>query len=166
MTDLLIIIIGTLVLLGLGTSWVWNSLVRQLKELKKVEDELDEVLSHRQDTIPYLIESYRGVVPQGNPYLNDLIVQRDQIRSTRDFSERLKQEEILTAQLNELFEKTAQNQILQRDIGWLEARTEIQKIVEEVGARKNRYHDLHIYIQDKLGQFPYLLFKKQLEQKL
>lgn len=166
MTDLIIVLVGSLIILSLGTSWVWNNLVRQLKELSYLKDELDEGFAHRRDTIPYLVESYRGVVLQNNPAILDLIQERARIYELKSFGDRLKEEEILTASLNNLFEKTRQNGSLQHDIGWLEARTEIQKIAEEVVVRQQRYSDLHLYISNKIQEFPYVLFKKPLEQKL
>ncbi len=166
MTDLLIILAGAIVLLALGTSWVWHNLVRQFKELLHLESELKEVLSHRQDTIPYLIESYQNAVTQPNPHITEIISQRAIVRESKSFDERFKQEKVLNEMLDKFFEKTMQNQLLQRDIGWLEARTEIQGIAENVVTHQKRYQDLRIYISDKLEQFPYMIFKTALEKKL
>lgn len=166
MTDVTIILVGSLIILSLGTSWVWNNLVRQVKELSHLKNELDEAFARRRDTIPYLIESYRGVISQNNPTISELIKERAHIYELKSFGDRLKEEEVLTASLNGFFEKTRQNSALQHDIGWLEARTEIQKVAKEVFDRQQRYNDLHLYISNKIEEFPYVLFKKPLEQKL
>ncbi|MBT5015967.1 hypothetical protein HN748_02250 [Candidatus Peregrinibacteria bacterium] len=166
MTDLLIIFVGIIVLLTLGTSWVWNNLVRQVKEFKNLQNDLRETLAHRQDTIPYLVESYRNVEAQANNQLDQVVLQRAVVREERDFEESFRKERALTEQLQDLFEGTRNNARLQKDIGWLEARTEIQKIGEAVTEHTQKYKDLRLYISDKLTTFPYVIFKTAVEKRI
>ena len=163
MTDFIIILVGTIILFGLGVFWVWNNLVHQIKKLKQLQTKLNEILTHRLDTIPYLVESYRLVENQANRALDQLIIQRTVTREEKKFEERFKKEKALGAQLNDFFEATKQNGRLQKDIGWLEARTEIQKIGETIEEHFINYRDLRLYVTDKMQTFPYVIFQRLLK---
>lgn len=162
MENLLIILIGLAFLTIIGISWVWSHLIQQVKELRSIENDLSKVFDHRRDAIPYLIESFRVTTKQSPVALATVIQARAETRDSKEFKVLWEKEQALEKSLENLFNEAREHQGLQKDIGWLEAKTEIQEASEEVGEHESRYNDLRAYIEKKLQKFPYAIFKKVL----
>lgn len=79
------------------------------------------------DVIPYLIESYRAVVDKTSPIVATLIHARASARNAATSIDRKKAEKALKKVLADFFEEEKTHPALARDLGWLEARTELQK---------------------------------------
>lgn len=156
---LIAVIVGGIVLLGVALFWVRSRLKHQVKNLKKIEKELSEVLEDRRDVIPYLIESYREVVNQPADQIQAVIEKRAETRDAREFKTMWNKEQELEALLEGLFNQTRSNQALEGDIGWLEARTEIQKTWEEVNEKETHYQKLTQSLQAQSKRFPYSIFR-------
>lgn len=158
-TNSIIILGGVVVLLLVGLAWVADHVRRQIKQLREIEKAVSTQLEYRRDTLPYLIESYRTVVEHPSDRIQAIIAKRAEAREAREFLNQWEKEEELEALLNGLFEETQENQALASDIGWLEARTEIQKAWSEINEKEEHYTSLQHHLQQKLKKFPFILFK-------
>ena len=140
--------------------------MQQLKELRALEKELAVVLEDRRDTIPYLIESYRGVVKEDPKNLKLIVARRADSRNSKEFKVMWEMEQALEEELEKLFKATGTHQGLQKDMGWLEAHTEIQKYSKIVADHEGRYNDLLAFLEGKTKKFPYLIFKTYVEKRI
>lgn len=167
--DTILIGIGILLLLAVGLMWVWNHLIRQVSLLKSVEKELIKMLAYRRDVIPYLLESYRGAVtPEATHQakIQKLITQRTEARNTRLFREVWPKEKVLEKELMDFIQENAKNALLEKDIGWLESRTELQQVHQTLEDYEARYNELTSYLGQRFDQFPYSLFRASIQKRL
>lgn len=97
------------------------------KNDEHAEDARAEKNAVRRDVIPYLIESYRAVVEKESPVVQNLIQARASARKAHTSLERKEAEQTIEKVLATFFEEEKEHPALARDLGWLEARTELQK---------------------------------------
>lgn len=135
-TDTLILIIGAAALLALG-GLAWAHQHRRKDHARKQRDaEHAARFAERRDVIPYLIEAYRTVVPPKNvsDIIEKIIRQRAAARDAKGFESLCQKERLLEEYLNALFEETDGNPDLEKNLSWLEARTELRKMFDSASS--------------------------------
>lgn len=132
-SDLIILLVGVGVLIALSVLWVWHYLFRKINELDALETSLLIQFEERRDILPYLLESYRSLEPKCSPFFEKIVTQRGEVRNSKAFASIREKERLMDAYLNEFFKETKGNVFLEKDIGWLEARTELQKNGSTIG---------------------------------
>lgn len=143
-----------------GLAWAWDHLYR-LKTHKEVLQ--SQVLAHaeqRRDTLPYLLESQWGVHPRTEAE-NAVVHKRAEARDAKDFNAIWKCEEELEALLEELWTKTQGDAALKKDLGWMEAKTDILQETEALNDLEEKYLRAKLALEVKLQKFPFMVFRKQ-----
>ncbi len=166
MNEFFIIFAGILILFLIGVAWIWNHLMRQVRELAAMQEELVTVFDHRRDSIPYLIESYRAIESSPSKTVQSIIGQRANTSAIREFKELWEKEKALEAMLEKLFNEARDSAGLQKDIGWLEAENEVREDTEAITEHAGHYETLRTYIDQKTQKFPYAVFKNFVEKRI
>lgn len=159
-SDLIILLVGMGVLIALSVLWVWHYLFRKMNELDALETNLLIQFEERRDVLPYLLESYRSLEPKCSSFFKKIVTQRAEARNSKAFASIREKERLMDAYLNEFFKETQGNVLLEKDIGWLEARTELQKMEVQLAQSLDRHQELINYLKEKKGRFPTLLFSR------
>lgn len=157
-TDLIILFAGIGVLLAIGAMWMWHYLFRKARELHQVETELLAAFESRRDLLPYLIESYRGVIKEDSPLIQKIIEERSAAREARGFKSIWGKEQRLEEFVGKFLAENDSNKILETSISWIEARTDLQKTGEILHDQLDHRNVLANYLKEKKKQFPYVLF--------
>jgi len=165
-SDLAIIIVGAAVILMALFVWFWNHTVRQVHGLKALEKELAKIWEDRRDIIPFLVESYRGVVQSPSGVVQEIIDKRAEARNAKKFATLWRKEQELEDLLFKLFSEGRKNDTLKKDIGWLEARTEIESMNDPIEKNERRYEELQKYLRGKSQQPPYMIFGGYIKRNL
>jgi hypothetical protein len=157
-TDLIILLVGIGILLCVGGMWLWHYLFRKASELKRVETELLAAFESRRDLLPYLIESYRGVIKADSPLIKEIIKERSAAREARGFKSIWGKEQRLEEFVGKFLAENDSNKMLETSISWIEARTDLQKTGEVLHDKLDHRNVLDNYLKEKKKQFPYVLF--------
>jgi hypothetical protein len=156
---------GLLLLLLIGLVWMFDHLRKQRHELEKLQGEILHHAEQRRDTLPYLLESYRGVLGTLPTVAGELIAVRAEAREARGFHGVWQKEEELESLLETLWEETMVKKELTSDIGWLEARTDIEKETDTINGKEEHYLRGKVHLNNKLQKFPFVLLNKRLKVK-
>jgi len=156
--DLAILLSGVGILLAVGAMWLWHYLFRKAGELTQVETEILDLFESRRDLLPYLIESYRGIVEEESPLVKKIIEERAAAREAREFRSIWGKEQRLEEFVGEFLAENDNNKMLETSISWLEARTDLQKLGEALHDKLDHRNVLDNYLNEKKRQFPYVLF--------
>jgi hypothetical protein len=162
MSDPIILVIVALIILGMGVFGIWYDFLLKAKNLKVLEKKLYDKLEYRRDAIPYLLESYKAL-ESNHEGLETIIEKRSEARDEMNFEKMWEIEQVLEASLDSLFERTKKNEALQKDIGWLEPRTELQNSWEEVTKMEQIWKEHRDAIASKQSKFPYMFFGKKVK---
>lgn len=165
MSELFSMIIGLAVLLLIGLVWVFDHLRKQHHELKKLQEEILHHAEQRRDTIPYLLESYRSVLGTLPTVAGELITMRAEAREARGFHGVWQKEEELESLLETLWEETTVKKELGSDIGWLEARTDIEKETDTINTKEEHYLRGKVRLDNRLQKFPFVVYRKRFKIK-
>ena len=157
-SNLVIVLIGTGILLGLCVLWVWHYLFQKERRREAVEHALIRQFEERRDLLPYLLESYRSLEPKVSPYFGKIVAQRAETRNATGFTSIHAKEQLLGAYLEEFLKETQGHVDLKKDIGWLEVRRDLQKMEENLKNSLKQHHDLINTLNEKRRHFPYRLF--------
>lgn len=150
---------GVAVLVLAGFAWTYEYLRRERRQLKDLEKEIFQHWERRRDTIPYAIESYRGVVAAASFSFESLIQKRAEAREARGFHRTWQKEEELEAMLEEWLEQAKGQPALGADIGWLEALSDIQQENEAINRKEGDYLKKKVVFENRLQKFPFMVFK-------
>jgi hypothetical protein len=154
-SDLTILIGGLVLLLLLGLGWMRHYLLQKMQALTTVESDLMALFEDRRDVLPFLLESYRAVEPKVKPVFKQIVTQRAEARNSKEFQMIWQKEQKLEELVGKLFVALDGHTTLEKDIGWLEAKHDIQKKGEQIHDQLDRRHVLNDYLQEKKRQFPY-----------
>lgn len=165
MSELFSIGLGLSLLLLLGLVWVFDHLRKQHHELEKLQGEILHHAEQRRDTIPYLVESYRGVLGMLPTVAGELITMRAEAREARGFHGVWQKEEELESLLETLWEEAMPKKELASDIGWLEARTDIEKETDTINTKEEHYLRGKVRLDNKLQKFPFIVYRKRFKIK-
>ena len=165
-SDLLTLIVGLGALLVLGVLWSFHYVSRQIKILRQVEQELTTLFEDRRDILPYLLESYRTIVPSISGRFQEIIDQRATARNSQEFRSLWLAEEKLERIVGQFLNENNVDSSLGKDIGWLEAKRDVEKLDEAIEGKKANRQVLHDYLEGKRRQIPYFLFSSYIEKSL
>lgn len=161
--DVLLIIGGVVLILFMGLFWAWQSVRQSRKRLKFLEDELIKSLQRRRHVIPYLIESFRmseqAAHHKTTEVIDSIIEFRAAVRPLKSFPSIWEAEHKLETALAHFLNKVDEDKALQKDIGWLEARTDIKQINQFVKSHEKEHTLLQEKLNSRLNRFPFRLFK-------
>ena len=121
--------------------------VRYLKSLRKQVDEqwelIDEELRKRQSLLPNLIETVRMFVKDKEELMEKMIVMR--MKAAKEYSrglEKIEYEHDLSLVINEVIVLEKGNAALAKDTNFLELKTEIDEIGNDLEAKVHQYNEM------------------------
>lgn len=160
MLPLQTILIGLGLLLMLGLVTIWHGLWVKVKALRAAEQVAMKGFHIRHDLIPLLVERYEATCHGARSVaVKKLVAERGEVRLERNMKKRLKREEALEASLKQLVKEGKKAEALEKDVGWLEARTELQKITVELGGALEQIECLRGGLAAESLRFPSWLFR-------
>ena len=128
---------GVVLVVALGLGWQWQKRRASHQSGNQNQQELVELWEDRRDLIPYLLESFRAT--GSDETVQSLIDLRAQARNAKTFEDTFHEEGNLEQVLTAFLEKYTKDETLNKDLGWLEARTEIQKLTEQIKEKRRAY---------------------------
>lgn len=149
--------LGVIALLTLAT--VWYGLMVKVKALRAAQRMADNGFRMRHDWIPLLVERVQAAGPPQGGVVEKLIAQRSEARLERDIKAAFKKEERLEAALKQVMKEGQKVEALGKDLGWLEARTELQKTTEAIGEALEQVERARGVLAAELLRFPARLFR-------
>ncbi len=149
--------LGVVALLALAA--VWYGLVVKVNALRAAERVVQEGFRTRHDLIPLLVETEgAGGAPQSK-IVERLVVQRSEARLARTMQMALEKEEALEASLKQVIKEGQKIEALKKNLGWLEARTELQKTTKVIEEALEHYERARGVLATELLRFPARIFR-------
>lgn len=160
-SDWIVLGVGVVAVVVLALTAVWYGLFVKVKTLKTRQSTLQNHFRARHDLIPLLVESYGAASSaQGvSKVVERLVEERKKARLAKGIKDVLKREEELEVGLKQLVKEGQKIESLKKDIGWLEARTELQKITEGMGEALEEYERARGALAAQSLRFPARLFR-------
>ncbi len=160
----LLIIIGVVVLLLLYGIIAYNGLIRRRNQVENSWSQIDVQLKRRIDLIPNLVETVKGYAAHERETLDAVITARNAAMQAADTPHAQAQaDNMLTGALRQLFALSEAYPDLKANQNFLALQEELTATEGRVAYARQFYNDSVLAYNNKLEQFPTLIFAKMLK---
>lgn len=164
MTVALIIVVVVLVLLVLYAITAYNGLIRRRNQIENAWSQIDVQLKRRLDLIPNLIETVKGYAAHERETLDAVIQARNAAVSAPDtpVAQSAAQNQV-TGALRQLFALGEAYPDLKANQNFLALQEELTATEGRVAYARQFYNDSVLDYNNKLEQFPTIIFARMLK---
>jgi LemA protein len=164
MTVALIVIIAILVLLALYAIWAYNGLIRRRNQIENAWSQIDVQLKRRLDLIPNLVETVKGYAAHERETLENVIRARNAAIAAPDTpNAQADANNQITGALRQLFALGEAYPDLKANQNFLALQEELTATEGRVAYARQFYNDSVLDYNNKLQQFPTIIFARMLK---
>jgi len=164
MTVALIVIIAILVLLALYAIWAYNGLIRRRNQIENSWSQIDVQLKRRLDLIPNLVETVKGYAAHERETLENVIRARNAAIAARATpNAQADANNQITGALRQLFALGEAYPDLKANQNFLALQEELTATEGRVAYARQYYNDSVLDYNNKLQQFPTIIFARMLK---
>jgi LemA protein len=164
MTVALIVIIAILVLLGIYAIWAYNGLIRRRNQIENAWSQIDVQLKRRLDLIPNLVETVKGYAAHERETLDAVIRARNAAMAAPDTpNAQADADNQITGALRQLFALGEAYPDLKANQNFLALQEELTATEGRVAYARQFYNDSVLDYNNKLQQFPTMIFARMLK---
>jgi LemA protein len=164
MTVALIVIIAILVLLALYAIWAYNGLIRRRNQIENAWSQIDVQLKRRLDLIPNLVETVKGYAAHERETLENVIRARNAAIAAPDTpNAQADANNQITGALRQLFALGEAYPDLKANQNFLALQEELTATEGRVAYARQFYNDSVLDYNNKLQQFPTMIFARMLK---
>jgi LemA protein len=164
MTVALIVIIAILVLLALYAIVAYNGLIRRRNQIENAWSQIDVQLKRRLDLIPNLVETVKGYAAHERETLDNVIRARNAAMAAPDTpNAQADANNQITGALRQLFALSEAYPDLKANQNFLALQEELTATEGRVAYARQFYNDSVLDYNNKLQQFPTMIFARMLK---
>jgi LemA protein len=164
MTVALIVIIAILVLLALYAIVAYNGLIRRRNQIENAWSQIDVQLKRRLDLIPNLVETVKGYAAHERETLDNVIRARNAAMAAPDTpNAQADANNQITGALRQLFALGEAYPDLKANQNFLALQEELTATEGRVAYARQFYNDSVLDYNNKLQQFPTMIFARMLK---
>jgi LemA protein len=164
MTVALIVIIAILVLLALYAIFAYNGLIRRRNQIENAWSQIDVQLKRRLDLIPNLVETVKGYAAHERETLDNVIRARNAAMAAPDTpNAQAAANNQITGALRQLFALGEAYPDLKANQNFLALQEELTATEGRVAYARQFYNDSVLDYNNKLQQFPTMIFARMLK---
>jgi LemA protein len=164
MTVALIVIIAILVVLALYAIWAYNGLIRRRNQIENAWSQIDVQLKRRLDLIPNLVETVKGYAAHERETLDAVIRARNAAIAAPDTpNAQADANNQITGALRQLFALGEAYPDLKANRNFLALQEELTATEGRVAYARQFYNDSVLDYNNKLQQFPTIIFARMLK---
>jgi LemA protein len=164
MTVALIVIIAILVLLALYAILAYNGLIRRRNQIENAWSQIDVQLKRRLDLIPNLVETVKGYAAHERETLDNVIRARNAAMAAPDTpNAQADANNQITGALRQLFALGEAYPDLKANQNFLALQEELTATEGRVAYARQFYNDSVLDYNNKLQQFPTMIFARMLK---
>src|SRR5262245_4005299 len=164
MTVALIVIIAILVLLALYAIFAYNGLIRRRNQIENAWSQIDVQLKRRLDLIPNLVETVKGYAAHERETLDNVIRARNAAMAAPDTpNAQADANNQITGALRQLFALGEAYPDLKANQNFLALQEELTATEGRVAYARQFYNDSVLGYNNKLQQFPTMIFARMLK---
>jgi LemA protein len=164
MTVALIVIFAILVLLALYGIWAYNGLIRRRNQIENAWSQIDVQLKRRLDLIPNLVETVKGYAAHERETLDAVIRARNAAMAAPDTpNAQADANNQITGALRQLFALGEAYPDLKANQNFLALQEELTATEGRVAYARQFYNDSVLDYNNKLQQFPTMIFARMLK---
>ncbi len=164
MTVVLIVIIAILVVAALYGIWAYNGLIRRRNQIENAWSQIDVQLKRRLDLIPNLVETVKGYAAHERETLDAVIRARNAAMAAPDTpNAQADANNQITGALRQLFALGEAYPDLKANQNFLALQEELTATEGRVAYARQFYNDSVLDYNNKLQQFPTMIFARMLK---
>jgi LemA protein len=164
MTVALIVIIAILVLLALYAIFAYNGLIRRRNQIENAWSQIDVQLKRRLDLIPNLVETVKGYAAHERETLDNVIRARNAAMAAPDTpNAQADANNQITGARRQLFALGEAYPDLKANQNFLALQEELTATEGRVAYARQFYNDSVLDYNNKLQQFPTMIFARMLK---
>jgi LemA protein len=164
MTVALIVIIAILVVAALYGIWAYNGLIRRRNQIENAWSQIDVQLKRRLDLIPNLVETVKGYAAHERETLDAVIRARNAAMAAPDTPHaQADANNQITGALRQLFALGEAYPDLKANQNFLALQEELTATEGRVAYARQFYNDSVLDYNNKLQQFPTMIFARMLK---
>jgi LemA protein len=164
MTVALIVIIAILVVAALYGIWAYNGLIRRRNQIENAWSQIDVQLKRRLDLIPNLVETVKGYAAHERETLDAVIRARNAAMAAPDTpNAQADANNQITGALRQLFALGEAYPDLKANQNFLALQEELTATEGRVAYARQFYNDSVLDYNNKLQQFPTMIFARMLK---
>lgn len=138
--NLLYILLGLVVFIGLAVVFMYNNLVRMRNRVKEAWADIDVQLKRRHDLIPNLVDTVKGYMKHEREVLENVTKARTSVMKAGTQEERQQAENMLTDALKSLFAVSENYPDLKASQNFLELQRELSDTENKIQAARRFYN--------------------------
>jgi LemA protein len=164
MTVALIVIIAILVVAALYAIWAYNGLIRRRNQIENAWSQIDVQLKRRLDLIPNLVETVKAYAAHERETLDAVIRARNAAMAAPDTPQaQADANNQITGALRQLFALGEAYPDLKANQNFLALQEELTATEGRVAYARQFYNDSVLDYNNKLQQFPTMIFARMLK---
>lgn len=152
--EIILIVLGALVVLGLFIVRTYNSLVVSRNRAKDQWAQVDVQLKKRFDLIPNLVETVKGYAKHEKETFESVIEARNKFNSANTPEEEMQAAGELNAVVSRLFALSESYPELKADKNFLQLQVDLKDTEEKIAYARQFYNDSVLNYMNKLQMFP------------
>lgn len=156
-TALIIALIVVLVVIIAVIIWViagYNGLVKAKNNVEEGFSTMDVYLKKRYDLIPNLVETVRGYAEHESQTLQQVILARNAAQNATTAEEKIREENVLSGSLRNLFALSEGYPDLKANAGFVELQDQLRRVEEDIANARKYYNAVVKIFNNKCEMFP------------
>lgn len=150
-----LIIAGVIVLVIIIFVWgSYNGLVNARNDVEEAYSTMDVYLKKRFDLIPNLVSTVKGYAKHEQETLEKVMAARNAAGSASNAAERVKDENMLSGALRQLFAVAEAYPDLKANTNFLDLQSQLQKVEEDIANSRKYYNAVVKKYNNKCEMFP------------
>ena len=150
----LLIVLGTVVVLGLWVALTYNALIRLRNRIDNAWSQIDVQLRRRYDLIPNLVETVKGYAAHEKETLERVIQARQRGVDAQSVQEQAQAENMITGALRQLFALSEAYPDLKANQNFLALQEELTATEDRIRFARQFYNDSVLQYDNRRQAFP------------
>jgi LemA protein len=160
----LLVILGLVLLLAAVAIWAYNSLIRGRNQVENAWAQIDVQLKRRIDLVPNLVETVKGYAEHEKATLDAVITARNAAMAAPSTPHaQAEADNVLSGALRQLFALSEAYPDLKANQNFLALQEELTATEGRVAYARQFYNDSVMSYNNKLDQFPTVIFARMLK---
>jgi LemA protein len=157
-TIVLIIILVLIVLVVVFAIATYNRLISSRNQVDNAWSQIDVQLKRRIDLVPNLVETVKGYAAHESKTLEDVVAARNQAIAAQGPHDEAVADNVLTGALRQIFALSEAYPDLKANQNFMELQEELTATEGRVAYARQYYNDSVLKYNNKIQQFPGMLF--------
>ncbi len=158
---LILIIVGVVLLLIIGTAWsTYNGLVKLNERVNEAWSDITVQLKYRADLIPNVVETVKGYAKHEKEVFQGVTEARSAVMSAKTVKAAAEAENELTSALSRIFAIAEAYPELKSDSNFLKLQEQLQDVEDKIQASRRFYNAGAKELNTKIKTFPTNLINK------